>query len=162
MIRMHHILVVCDDSPNGDHALFTAAGLAQQMGAQLTVAAVAEVNTRDHRRCCGSGAVYLAHTERQDAAARLRRAALLLTDYEDVALITTYGARAPALIDAAAQHDCDLIVVPAPPDRRFARLRARDDTRALRRRATVPILQTPSAAAHSLVRRQHSEPPAAP
>ncbi len=160
MIRMRHILVVCDDSPDGDHALFTAAGLAQQIGAQLTVAAVAEVDTRHQRRCCGSGASYLAKTEREDATTRLRRAALLLTDYEDVEFITTYGNRPQALVSAAAEHNCDLLVVPAAPRRHLPWPRTLDPIRALRRRATIPILQTPSAAAGSLVRRQHSEPPA--
>jgi nucleotide-binding universal stress UspA family protein len=159
MIRVRHILVVCEDTPDGDHALFTAAGLAAQMGAQLTVAAVADVNTREHRRCCGSGAPYLAHTELEDAAARLRRAALLLTDHGEIDLVTGYGERARALIVIAAEHDCDLIVVPASPRRRLPGPHM-DATRRLRRRATVPVLQTPSAAAHSLVRRLHSEPPA--
>ena len=158
MIRVRHILVVCEDTPDGDHALFAAAGFAQQMGAHLTVAAVADVDTGLRRRCCGSGAPYLAHTEREDAAARLRRAGVLLTDQPDLQLVTVYGARATALIEAAATYDCDLIVVPAQRRRRLSGPWSRDDTRTLRRRATVPVLQTPSAEAHSLVRRQHSEP----
>jgi nucleotide-binding universal stress UspA family protein len=160
MIRLHHILVVCEDTPDGDHALFTAAGVAQQMSAQLTVAAVADVNTRERRRCCGSGAMYLDRTEREDAAARLRRAGVLLTEHPGTDFITVRGDRATALITAAAHHDCDLIVVPASRRRRVPRPWIGDDTRRLRRRATVPVLQTPSAAAHSLVRREHSEPPA--
>ncbi len=95
MIRVRHILVVCEDSPDGDQALFAAAGLAQQMGAHLTVAAVAD-------------------GKRSDDAARLRRAGVLLTDQPDLQLVTIYGERTTALIETATAYDCDLIVVPAP------------------------------------------------
>lgn len=73
---LEHILVVCEDSPNGDLALFTAAALAEQTGARLTVAAIANINMPGHRRCCGSGAMCLNYTEREDADDRLGRTAL--------------------------------------------------------------------------------------
>ena len=136
MIRVRHILVVCEDSPDGDEALFAAAGLAQQMGAHLTVVAVSD-------------------GKRSDDAARLRRAGVLLTDQPDLGLVTAYGERTTALIETAATYDCDLIVVPASRRRRL--LRVADDTRMLRRRSPVPVLQTPSAETHALV-RMHSEP----
>jgi nucleotide-binding universal stress UspA family protein len=141
MIRVRHILVVCEDSPDGDQALFAAAGLAQQMGAHLTVAAVAD-------------------GKRSDDAARLRRAGVLLTDQPDLQLVTIYGERTTALIETATAYDCDLIVVPATPVRRLHVLPRRDGTRALRRKAQVPVLQTPTAASNSLARRLLSEPPA--
>lgn len=162
MVRFQHILVLCEDSPDGDHALFTAAGLAEQAGARLTVAAVADVNMPGRKRCCGSGAMCLNHAEREDAAARLRRSALLLTDASDAEFVTALGTRARALVSAAAQRDCDLIVVPASPRSRLPGGGSRGGMRALRRLATVPILQTPPAAARGLARRQHSEPPARP
>lgn len=163
MIRVRHILVVCEDTPDGDQALFAAAGLAQQMGAPLTVAAVADINPRRRWRGCGAtGAMIIERTEREDAATRLRRAGVLLTDQPEVQFVTAYGTRTTALIETAATYDCDLIVVPAGHARRPRWLPPHDDARALRRKATVPVLQTPSAASNSLVRRLMSEPPAAP
>jgi nucleotide-binding universal stress UspA family protein len=162
MIRVRHILVVCEDSPDGDHALFAAAGLAQQMAAPLTVAAVADVNPRRRWVGCGcraTGAMIIERTEREDAAARLRRAGVLLTDQPEVQFVTAYGTRTTALIETAATYDCDLIVVPAGHPRRPRWLPPHDDARSLRRKATVPVLQTPPAASNSLVRRLVSEPP---
>ena len=153
MICFRHILVVCEDSPNGDLALFTAAGLAEQTGAKLTVAAIADINVPGYKRCCGTGAMYLNYTEREDAGDRLRRAALLLTDGPDAELVTGFGPRAKALIGAAAEHECDLIVVPASPRSRIPGLAANDGARRLRKLSTVPILQTPPAAARSVSRR---------
>lgn len=147
-MSFENILVVCEDSPNGDLALFTAAGLAEQAAAKLTVAAVADINMPGHRRCCGSGAMCLNHTEREDANDRLRRAALLLTDGPKREFVTAFGGRAKALMTAAAEHECDLIVVPASPRSRIPGLPVRDDAPRLRRLATVPILQTPPAASH--------------
>jgi nucleotide-binding universal stress UspA family protein len=161
MIRVRHILVVCEDTADGDHALFAAAGVAHQMGALLTVAAVANVNPRRRLRCCGgTAAMIIERTEREDAATRLRRAGVLLFDQPDVQFVTAYGTRTTALIETAATYDCDLIVVPTGHPRRPRWLPPHDDARALRRRATVPVLQTPPAASNSLVRRLVSEPPA--
>ena len=155
MISFHNILVVCEDSPDGDGALFAAAGLAQQTGAKLTVAAVADVNMPGRKLCCGSGAACLNYTEREDASARLRRARLLLTDGPDADFLVALGARAEALIDAAAANDCDLIVVPASPRSRVPGLSG-DNTRRLRKLATVPVLLTPPAATPRLSVRPHS------
>jgi nucleotide-binding universal stress UspA family protein len=163
MIRVRHILVVCEDTPDGDHALFAAAGMAQQMGTPLTVAAVADVNPRRSWRgygATGTAAMIIERAEREDAAMRLRRAGVLLTDQPDVQFVTAYGSRTNALIETAATYDCDLIVVPAGPVRRLHVLPPRDGTRTLRRRAQVPVLQTPPAASNSLTRRLLSEPPA--
>jgi len=159
VISFHHILVVCEDSPDGDDALFAASGLAQQTGSKLTVAAVADVNMPGRKLCCGSGAACLNYTEREDASARLRRARLLLTDGPDAEFVVALGSRATALIAAAAENECDLIVVPASPHSRIPGLSVSDDARRLRRLATVPILQTPPAAPRSVTRRPH---PAAP
>lgn len=154
MICFRHILVVCEDSPDGDQALFAAAGLAEQTGSKLTVAAVADINMPGHKRCCGSGAMCLNYTEREDASARLRRAALLLTDGPDAEFVTALGSRAKALVVAAAEHECDLIVVPASPRSRIPR--PTDGARRLRRLSTVPMLQTPPAATGSVSRRTRS------
>jgi nucleotide-binding universal stress UspA family protein len=153
MICFRHILVVCEDSPNGDLALFTAAGLAEQTGAKFTVAAIADIDMPGRKRCCGSGAMSLNFTEREDADDRLRRAALLLTDGPDAEFVTGFGPRAKALIGAAAEHECDLIVVPASPRSRVPGLSAGDDAPRLRKLSKVPILQTPPAAARSVSRR---------
>lgn len=154
MVSFGNILVVCEDSPNGDLALFTAAGLAEQASAKLTVAAVADVNMPGHRRCCGSGAMYLNHTEREDANDRLGRAAMFLAEGPEHEFVTAFGGRAKALVTAAAEHDCDLIVIPASPRSRIPGLPARDDAPSLRRLATVPILQTPPAATHRASSRE--------
>ena len=147
VISFHHILVVCEDSPDGDRALFAAAGLARQTGSKLTVAAVADVNMPGRKLCCGSGAACLNYTEREDASARLRRARLLLTDGPGAEFVVALGSRAGALVAAAARLECDVIVIPASPRSRLPGHRTTDDARRLRRLATVPILQTPSVAA---------------
>jgi nucleotide-binding universal stress UspA family protein len=160
VISFRHILVVCEDSPDGDGALFAAAGLAQQTDSKLTVAAVADVNMPGRKRCCGTGAMCLNYTEREDASARLRRARLLLTDGPGAEFVVALGSRAGALVATAARHECDLIVVPASPRSRIPGLSASDDARRLRRLSTVPILQTPPAAAHSVSRRPRLGSPA--
>ena len=147
---VRHILVVCQSTADGDQALFTAAALAEQTGARLTVAAVADINMPGRRRCCGSGAMCLNHAEREDAASRLLRAELLLTDGPDADFITTYGVRATALIQEAAHRRCDLIVIPASPRSKIPGWALGDDARRVRRLATVPILQTPPAGARGL------------
>ncbi len=144
---VRNILVACQSTPDGDLALFTAAALARQTGARLTVAAVADINTPGRKRCCGSGAMCLNHAEREDAAARLLRAELLLTDGPDADFITTYGVRATALIQEAAHRGCDLIVIPASPRSKIPGWALGDDARRVRKLATVPILQTPPARA---------------
>ncbi|MGE5407560.1 MAG: universal stress protein, partial [Syntrophothermus sp.] len=148
MMGFSNILVVCEDTPDGDLALFTAAGLAEQCGAQLTVAAVADVNMPGNRRCSGSGGMCLNRTEREDAKSRLRRARLLLSEGPETEFVTALGARAKALVAAALEHDCDLIVIPASPRSLIPILPSRDDAPRVRRLATVPVMQTPSAAAH--------------
>lgn len=158
MICFRHLLVVCEDTPNGDLALLTAAGLADQMQAKLTVAAIASINTRGQKSCCAGGEMSWNYTERLDAADRLRRAELLLTDGPVAEFFTAFGPRADALVGAAAEHDCDLIVVPASPRRRVPILSASDDAPRLRKLSTVPILQTPLATAGSVSTRQSADP----
>lgn len=154
VICFHHILVMCEDSPDGDQALFAAAGLAEQTGSKLTVAAVADVNMPGRKLCCGSGAACMNHIEREDAGARLRRARLLLTDGPDAEFVVALGSRAGALIATAAQRECDLIVVPASPRSRIPGFRRSGDAHRVGRLATVPVLQTPPSAA----RRRRREP----
>lgn len=144
MLRFRHVLVLCEDSPEGDKALFTAAGLAEQLSSQLTVVAAADVNMPGRKRCCGSGGMCLNHFEHEQADRRLRRAAVLLTDRPDTQLVPALGTTARALVTTAAERGCDLIVVPGPRRRRIAFLSGAHTTRALRRLATVPVLETPA------------------
>lgn len=138
-----HILVVCEASAEGDEALVTAAALARRCGAQLTLLAVAEADPPSAHRCCGAGSAAWERCERDDARARLQRGALLASDGPEPELAVAEGYRntVPAIV--AEERGCDLIVVPAFARGRLARLTRRDWTVALRRRASVPVLQAP-------------------
>lgn len=140
-----HILVVCEASAEGDEALVTAAALARRCGARLTLLAVAETDPPSARRCCRSGAGVWDRCERDDARERLQRGALLAGGGPEPELAVAEGRRecVPAIV--AEERGADLIVVPAVVRGRFGRLARRDWTAALRRRARVPVLQTPPA-----------------
>lgn len=144
MLCVRHLLVLCEDSPEGDRALFTAAGLAEQLGSQLTVVAAADVNMPGRKRCCGSGGMCLNDFEREEADRRLRRAAVLLTDRPDTQFVPALGTPARALVTTAAERGCDLIVVPAPARHRIPLFTGGHKHRELRRLATVPVLETPA------------------
>ncbi len=141
-----HILVACEASADGDEALVAAAALARRCEARLTLVAVAETDPPGVKRCCGFGSAAWERCEREDAHARLTRGALMVTGGPEPDLAVVHGRPAAALAIVAEERGCDLIVVPAPPPGMVARLARRDWAAALRRRARVPVLQTPSAA----------------
>lgn len=147
MALCEHILVACEATPEGDEALVAASALARRCGARLTLVAVAQTDPPAARRCCGAGSGAWNRCERGDARERLERGALMVTGGPEPDLAVVEGRPATALAIVAEEQDCDLIVVPAPPSGRLARLLRRDWTVALRRRASVPVLQTPSGAA---------------
>jgi len=140
-----HILVVCEASAEGDEALVTGAALARRCGARLTLLAVAETDPPAARRCCRSGAGAWDRCERDDARERLQRGALLASGGPEPELAIAEGRRESVPAIVAEEQGCDLIVVPALPRGRLGRLVRRDWTAALRRRARVPVLQTPAA-----------------
>ncbi|MFN8175223.1 MAG: universal stress protein [Solirubrobacteraceae bacterium] len=141
-----HILVVCEATPEGDEALITAASLARRCGSRLTLLAVAETDPPAARHCCGGGSGAWDRLECDDARSRVERGALMVTGgpEPDLAVVEGRPGVAPAII--AEERGCDLIVVPAASPRRLARLTRRDWAAKLRRRASVPVLQTPPGA----------------
>ena len=132
-----HVLVVCDGSPGTDEAVRAASELAVRDRAQLTIAAVVELE-KPGRGC----AVYASTWNdvlRDAATADLERARRFVDS--PAHFTTLYGSPARALVDGARELGCDAIMLPSPPRHRLGRILTRGWGSAVRRAAACAVLQ---------------------
>jgi nucleotide-binding universal stress UspA family protein len=137
-VRMpyRHVLVVCDGSSEGYEAVRAASELAVRDDAQLTVAAVVELEGTS--RCFGSGRTTWNDVLLDAAASDLERARPLVRTPADFTVLI--GPMATASAEAEREYGCDLIVVGERPRRWLGRALRRDRAKALRRRTNCPVM----------------------
>ena len=129
-----------DGTSEGDAAVVAADLLAQRDGARLTIAVVVELErpfrgpTRWPR---GTGVWNDVLLDR--ARADLERASQLVETPAELTVL--FGPQQQALAGGAEEFDCDVIMLPARPRQRIARLLQRDRAPALRRRAGREVLR---------------------
>jgi nucleotide-binding universal stress UspA family protein len=132
-----HVLVAYDGSARGDDAIRTAARLARDAGAQLTVAAVVELAAPC--RTCGAPVGMWNIALREHAGELLTHARTLVDMPAHMEILC--GPPQRALTDGARGLGCDAIVLPARR-RPLARLLGRRKApRSVRRHAHCEVLQ---------------------
>jgi nucleotide-binding universal stress UspA family protein len=133
-----HVLVVCDGSSEGYAAVQAASQLAIRERADLTVAAVAELEHPG--RCSSFGAGAWNDVLIDAAGADLDRARGVVEGPARFTVLT--GPMTRALADAERQLGCDLIVLPRS-GRGLGRIFRRDHSRAVGRRTGCQVMPLP-------------------
>jgi nucleotide-binding universal stress UspA family protein len=132
-----NLLVLCDASAESDEAVVAASELARRDRAQLTIAAVAELEAPSRR--CGFGTHEWNEVLRDAASADLDRAAKLVDSPAHFTVLC--GKPGPAIVECADRLGCDAIMLPSPPRRLLSRMVHRDQAPAVRRLATCAVLR---------------------
>jgi nucleotide-binding universal stress UspA family protein len=132
-----HLLVVCDGSPQADEAVVAASKLARRDHAQLTVAAVAELERPS--RGCGLRTDVWNDVLRDAASDDLARAAKVVESPARFTLLC--GHEGPVIADYARELGCDAIVLPSPPRSWLRRVFYRDQAATVRRLAPCAVIQ---------------------
>jgi nucleotide-binding universal stress UspA family protein len=105
------VLVECRDSPAGRAALRTAAALARERDALVTVVATTPA-PGESRKCCGPfGDASWTELMTTEARAELDQAAGELGEDIDVEYALARGRRAKALLCSAELFDADVVIV---------------------------------------------------
>jgi nucleotide-binding universal stress UspA family protein len=130
-----HVLVMCDGSSEADEAVRAASEIALADRAQLTVAAVVELERPG--RGCGAWSSTWNDVLRDAAAADLARAAKLVDSPAHFTVLS--GAQATALAEGARELGCDAIMIPSRT--RLGRILSHRRDSVLRRRTNCAVLQ---------------------
>jgi nucleotide-binding universal stress UspA family protein len=131
-----HVLAVCDGSAGAEAAVRAASALARRDGAQLTLAAVVELERPGHG--CQFGASTWNDVLRDAAWTELTRARAVVDSPAQLRILA--GAPGRALADGALEVGADAIMLPARSTSRLKRMLSRDPAPALRRRVNCVVL----------------------